>query len=229
MLQKNSFFSYKNDWKWKISWAMLSKWYLIKEYFFHFSLKNAFQLWGMGWLGGFSRGPIPLPFRLTLLPSVLRKGNESGRIAEVKTFLNLEQTSNKKIIWSWFVIGCLVTTVVIGFGGAEHNTSNRKSHKLVSLCESTLTGCWGVKSVDTEMLLIFSRESFFQSANNRFWLLIWNYGQHWKFLPSTDSVDSVARVQGGRCDENANMRGGKKAKKGGGGLRMRKPCLKWGK
>ena len=37
---------------------------------------------------GFSGSPILLPFSLTLLPSVLRKGNKSGGISEVKTFLD---------------------------------------------------------------------------------------------------------------------------------------------
>ena len=39
-------------------------------------------------VGGFSGSPILLPFSLTLLPSVLRKGNKSGGISEVKTFLD---------------------------------------------------------------------------------------------------------------------------------------------
>ena len=51
-----------------------------------------FLSWSETWQGcwGFqcSGSPILLPFSLTLLPSVLRKGNKSGGISEVKTFLD---------------------------------------------------------------------------------------------------------------------------------------------
>ena len=54
------------------------KLFLTKRYFF-LLFQNVFQVLSMAWLGGFSRDPILLPFRLTLLTSVLRKGKEFGQ------------------------------------------------------------------------------------------------------------------------------------------------------
>ena len=56
-----------------------SKIYSYQVIYLFLLFQIAFQVLSMAWLGGFSRDPILLPFRLTLLTSVLRKGKEFGQ------------------------------------------------------------------------------------------------------------------------------------------------------
>ena len=126
--------------------------FYFKNYIFIFSKRFLGLSHGMAWLGGFSRGSILLPFSLTLLPSVLRKGNESARrIAEVKTFLNQEKGQNMWLVALW-------RRWLLDLEGWAQYIKPQIPQIGFTLWKH-LKGCWGVKSVNTEMILLLPWES----------------------------------------------------------------------
>ena len=95
---------------------------------------------------GFQQKSISLPFKQTLLPSISWKGrtspNRRGQnISKFgKNLLRDESDLDLWLValWRWWLLD-----LEEGWVGEQHNTSNRKSHKLDPICESTLKGVEG--------------------------------------------------------------------------------------
>ena len=94
----------------------------------------------------FQQKSISLPFKQTLLPSISWKGRTSPnrRGQNISKFgKNLSRDESDLDLWLVALWRWWLLDLEEGGLGEQHNTSNRKSHKLDPICESTLKGVEG--------------------------------------------------------------------------------------